>query len=405
MKFYRVGGAIRDELLDLPIKDTDWVVVGARPEEMVALEYVPVGKDFPVFLHPDTKEAYALARTERKRGKGYHGFVFYTETDVTVEDDLRRRDLTINAMARDEKNRLIDPYGGEKDLQARIIRHTSPAFAEDPLRVLRCGRFLARFHSLGFSLAPETLELLREMSASDELETLSPERVWVETAKALDERSPHKFFELLYQCGGLDYWFREVGALFGVPQPVHYHPEIDCGVHTLMVLEQAARLSSRVGTRFAALCHDLGKARTPRKILPSHHGHEERGVPLTRNLCARLCAPKEIEQLALLVCRYHTHPHQVQELRPATILKLLDAFDLWRRPGRFAEFLLVCEADSRGRKGFENEDYAQKEFWSRLIESLQSLDIQAVIAQVPERARAAAVRQARLAKIAELRQA
>ena len=402
MKFYKVGGAVRDELLGLPVQEVDWLVVGARPEEMDALKYTPVGKDFPVFLHPDTKEEYALARTERKKGKGYRGFVFYSATDVTVEDDLRRRDLTINAMARDEQDNLIDPYGGKRDLEKRILRHTSPAFIEDPLRVLRCARFLARFHSLGFCLAEETKTLLRRMTVSNELETLSAERVWIETDKALKTQSPYKFFEVLQECGGLDYWFEEVAALFGVPQPAHYHPEIDCGIHTLMVLEQTALLSPLVTTRFAALCHDLGKAKTPQSILPSHRGHEERGVPLVESLCERLCVPKEVAHLARLVCRYHTHPHIVQELRPATILKLFDAFDLWRRPHFFAELLSVCEGDLRGRKGYEKKEYEQKNLWRELEHTVRSLDISAIIAGIPPPERAQAIRRARLEKIASV---
>ena len=404
MKLYKVGGAVRDGLLGLPIKEVDWLVVGANPDEMIAKHFVPVGKDFPVFLHPDTKEEYALARTERKKGKGYHGFVFYSDKNLSVEDDLRRRDFTINAMALDENNNLIDPYGGKKDLESKVLRHTSPAFVEDPLRVLRCARFLARFHSCGFSVAPETRKLLQRMSKKDELNTLSPERVWVETAKALGEASPDKYFELLEECGALSYWFMEVADLFGIPQPARHHPEIDCGIHTLMVLRQTALLSSNSGSRFAALCHDLGKAQTPASILPSHHGHEERGVPLVRSLCDRLRVPKDIQSFTKLVCRYHTHLYLIKELRPTTILKVFDAFDLWRRPHRFAEFLLIGEADLRGRKGYEEEEYTQKHIWQRLAKELKDLDIKNIIKDIPPTERENAIRNARIKKITELKQ-
>jgi len=403
MEYYQVGGAVRDRILGLATKDRDWVVVGATPQQMIKKGFQPIGKDFPVFLHPDTKEEYALARTERKKGIGYKGFVFYSEPDVSLEEDLRRRDLTINAMAYDTENeRLIDPYGGQKDIRAGILRHTSAAFAEDPLRILRCARFLARFHSYGFSIAPETQQLLSKMTGSKEIETLSAERIWVETAKALGEKSPHKFFELLQSCGGLTYWYKELASLFGVPQPARHHPEIDCGIHTLMVLEQTASVSQELGTRFAALCHDLGKGKTPKKDLPSHHGHEERGVPLVRSLCERLRVPKEIEQLAYLTCRYHTHIHRIRGLKAETILKVFDAFDLWRRPKRFAEFLLVCQSDIRGRLGFEKTVYEQKEIAEQLAEAACKVNIQKAIAGVAEQERAASIRAARLAKIEQL---
>lgn len=403
MKFYEVGGVVRDRLLGLATKDRDWVVVGASPQQMIEKGFQPIGKDFPVFLHPQTKEEYALARTERKKGTGYRGFVFYSEPDVSLEDDLRRRDLSINAMAFDPENqRLIDPYGGQEDIRARILRHTSAAFSEDPLRILRCARFWARFYSYGFKVAAKTQQLLTRMASTKEIETLSAERVWVETAKALEEKSPHKFFELLHHCGGLRHWYKELESLFGIPQPPQHHPEIDCGVHTLMVLEQTALGSQRLTTRFAALCHDLGKGKTPKKMLPSHHGHEERGVPLVESLCRRLRTPKEVGQLARLTCRYHTHIHRIGELKAKTILALFDAFDLWRRPERFSEFLMVCQADMRGRTGFEKMSYEQKDIAMRLAEAAQGVDIQQAIANVVEKDRASAVRSARLAQLEAL---
>ena len=399
MKCYVVGGAVRDGLLGLKVQERDWVVVGARPEDMTAQGFQPIGKNFPVFLHPKTKEEYALARTERKHGIGYRGFVFYSEPDVSLQDDLKRRDLTINAMALDEKDRLIDPWGGKKDLDARILRHTSEAFKEDPLRILRCARFVAKFHSSGFSVAEATLRLLRQMAAANEIKTLSKERVWVETAKALAENSPHKFFQLLADCGALSYWYKEIGDLFGVSQPVKYHPEIDCGAHTLMVLEQTAQASHNPSTRFAALCHDLGKGRTPKKDLPSHHGHEERGVALVDSLCRRLSVPKEIWRMARLTCRYHTHIHRAKELKAETVMKVFDAFDLWRKPERFNEFLFVCQSDLRGRSGFETIDYEQKDLFMKYAAAAASINVRQVIEGVPKEKRADAIRQARIAQI------
>ena len=399
MKCYVVGGAVRDQLLGRKVRERDWVVIGARPEDMTARGFQPIGRDFPVFLHPRTKEEYALARTERKQGIGYRGFAFCSEPDVSLWDDLRRRDLTINAMALDERGALIDPWGGRADLDAGVLRHTSEAFMEDPLRILRCARFLARFHSSGFTVAEGTRRLLRRMAASHEIETLSRERVWVETAKGLMENSPHKFFELLAECDALGYWYRELGQLFGVPQPARHHPEIDCGTHTLMVLEQTAKVSSRLATRFAALCHDLGKGRTSRENLPSHHGHEERGVPLVDALCDRLAAPKEVWRMARLTCRYHTHIHRARQLRAETIMEVFDAFDLWRRPEGFDEFLIVCQSDLRGRRGFESVEYEQKELFMKFAAAARSVDERQVIEGVPPARRAAVIRQARLARI------
>lgn len=356
MKVYQVGGAVRDGLLGLPVKDRDWVVVGATPEEMIALGYKPVGRDFPVFLHPQTNEEYALARTERKVAPGYTGFTFNTTPNVTLEQDLLRRDLTINAMAQDEDGTLIDPYNGRKDLQNRILRHVSDAFVEDPLRVLRVARFNAR---LGFKIAEETVYLMQQITASGELDALVAERVWQETERALREKQPVLFFTLLRDCGALASVFPELDRLFGVPQPENYHPEIDSGVHTMMVLDQACRLSSDPTVRFAALVHDLGKGTTPRDEWPAHRNHETRGVELINGLCDRYRIPKKYRELAVIVSRYHLDCHRVDEMRPGTIVDKLEALDAFRRPDRFEQFLLACEADARGRKGLEDTDYSQ----------------------------------------------
>lgn len=396
-KEYVVGGAVRDKLLNIPIKDKDWVVIGATPEEMLRKDFQPVGKDFPVFLHPHTKDEYALARTEKKQGKGYRGFVFYSSPDVTLEEDLRRRDITINAMAQDEQGNIVDPYGGQQDIKEKIIRHTSPAFVEDPLRVLRVARFAAQFKHLGFSIATETQELLASMT--DELSTLSAERIWVETCKALQCNSPQVFFETLHQANALNYWFPEVECLFGVPQPAKYHPEIDCGIHTMLVLQQATLLTDDLGVRFAALTHDLGKGTTPPDVLPSHHGHEDRGVAEVKKLCNRLLVPKEIAQLAALCCRYHTHVHLCEELRSTTMLKVLDAFDLWRRPHRFANLLLLCKADTRGRTGKEKSKYRRGEYFAKVAEAAQAVKPQEVIAGLSPEQIPTAINQARLKAI------
>lgn len=380
MKTYLVGGAVRDRLLGLPVTEHDYVVVGATPAEMTALGYKPVGKDFPVFLHPDTKDEYALARTERKTARGYHGFEFHTAPDVTLEDDLRRRDLTINAMAEDEQGNLVDPYHGQRDLTARLLRHVSPAFAEDPVRVLRVARFAARFAPLGFKLADETLALMRELSESGEVDALVAERVWQETVKALQTRTPSVYFLTLRECGALKRIFPELDRLFGVPQPEKWHPEIDTGVHVMMVLDQAARLSDDLGVRFAALTHDLGKGTTPADILPHHYGHEERSVKLVEALSERIRVPRELRELAVIVARHHGLVHKVEELRPDTILKLLESVDAFRRPERFELFLLACEADHRGRTGLEDTpfpqaDYLRKAFAAANAVSVQSLNI------------------------------
>lgn len=360
MQTYLVGGAVRDKLLGRPVVDHDHVVVGAMPEELLALGYRPVGKDFPVFLHPRTGEEYALARTERKTGRGYHGFVFQADATVTLEQDLARRDLTINAIAADEHGVLTDPYDGVRDIEARVLRHVSPAFVEDPVRVLRVARFAARFASLGFTVAGETMALMRQMVADGEVDHLVPERVWAETRKALGESQPSAFLRVLRECGALAVLFPEIDALYGVPQRAEFHPEIDCGVHVEMVLDAAARIAPGndvVG--FCALTHDLGKALTPAGELPRHVGHEHRGLAPLRALNARLKVPTEHAALAELVCREHLNAHRAFELKPATVLKLLSALDALRRPARLDAFLAACEADKRGRLGHENDEYPQ----------------------------------------------
>jgi len=349
MKTYLVGGAVRDRLLGRPVTEHDYVVVGATPDDLVALGLRPVGKDFPVFLHPRTGEQYALARTERKTGPGYHGFETRFAPDVTLEEDLARRDLTINAMASDDDGNVIDPYGGRRDLEARLLRHVSPAFVEDPLRVLRVARFASRFAGLGFTVAPATLELMRSIAASGELTALVPERVWVETERALGEQQPAVYFEVLRACGALEVVFPEIAALFGVPQPENWHPEIDTGLHTMQVLEVAAQMSRDTTVRFAALVHDLGKGLTPRAEWPSHVGHEAAGAALIEKLCARLRTPNDHRELAVLVARHHAKVHRVAELRPGTLLDLLEQTDAFRRGERFERMLVACEADARGR--------------------------------------------------------
>ena len=349
MKIYLVGGAVRDRLLGRPVSERDFVVVGATPDELVAQGFRPVGKDFPVFLHPRTGEQYALARTERKTGPGYYGFATRFSPDVTLEEDLVRRDLTVNAMAEDEHGAIVDPHGGRRDLEARVLRHVSDAFVEDPLRVLRVARFATRFAPLGFTVAPETLDLMRRIVASGEVASLVPERIWVETERALGEANPVVYFEVLRACGALDAVFPEIAALFGVPQPPKWHPEIDTGVHTLQVLDVAAELATDTTVRFAALVHDVGKGLTPPEQWPRHIGHEEAGARLIERMCARLKVPNEHRELAVLVARHHALVHRAAELRPGTVLELLEATDAFRRPERFDRMLVACEADARGR--------------------------------------------------------
>ena len=362
MKVYLVGGAVRDALLGYPSSENDWVVVGATPADLLAQGFQQVGKDFPVFLHPDTRDEYALARTERKRGHGYTGFAVHCDPAVTLEQDLLRRDLTINAMARSPDGDIIDPYGGQRDLAAKVLRHVSDAFVEDPLRVLRTARFAARYAHLGFSVAPETLALMAEIVDQDELAHLPAERIWVEMERALGERDPQVFVQVLRDCGALARLLPELEALFGVPQTEKYHPEIDTGVHTLMALQQAALLTPATDVRFALLLHDLGKGTTPRAEWPRHIAHERRGLKLVEQVCQRLKAPGQHRELALKVCEYHTHCHRALELRGKTLLKLLNATDALRRPERFEAFLLACEADARGRKGLEQRDYPQADY-------------------------------------------
>jgi tRNA nucleotidyltransferase (CCA-adding enzyme) len=359
MRVYLVGGAVRDRLLGLPVRERDWVVVGAEPGELERAGYLSVGREFPVFLHPQTHEEYALARLERKTGPGYRGFSTQSSPDVTLEDDLKRRDLTINAMAESDGGELIDPYGGQADLAARVLRHVSEAFTEDPVRILRAARFAARFADLGFRVADETLALMQRMTAAGEVSALVPERVWQETERALGEADPEIYFETLRRCGALAVIFPEIDALFGVPQPPRWHPEVDTGVHAMLALRYAARAGASTAVRFAALTHDLGKARTPRERWPSHHGHEEAGVPLIEALAARLKVPGAYRDLAVLAAQTHTLVHRALELKAATVLKLLEDADALRRPERFAELLAVCEADARGRTGLEAEPYPQ----------------------------------------------
>lgn len=400
MKIYQVGGAVRDKLLKQPVTDRDWVVVGGTPEAMEKLGYKPVGKDFPVFLHPVTHEEYALARTERKSGKGYKGFTIHAAPDVSLEDDLARRDLTINAMAEDENGNLIDPFGGVRDLEARILRHVTPAFAEDPLRVLRVARFAAR---LDFRIAAETLALMQQISASGELEVLAPERIWTETERALAEKYPARFIAVLRECHALQTLFPEIDRLFGVPQPEQHHPEIDTGVHTLLVLQQAARLTPDPQVRFAALVHDLGKGETPEHDWPKHPGHEKAGVLLVEELCRRYRVPNVYRELAVLVTCYHRDCYRITEMRPETLVEKLEALDAFRRPERFEQFLLACEADTRGRKGFEDRDFPQADYFRRALQTTANIDIRPLIAQgLQGEAMAAAIRAQRIAALKQM---
>lgn len=381
MQIFLVGGAVRDKLLGLEVKDRDWVVVGSTPEEMQADGYKAVGKDFPVFLHPDTKEEYALARTERKSGQGYKGFTFHTSKEVTLEEDLIRRDLTINAIAEDEHGNIIDPYNGKADIENKMLRHVSQAFIEDPLRVLRVARFAARF---GFKVAPETMRLMKEISISGELKTLSMERVWQETERALGEKYPGRFLLVLRACGALQQLFPEIEALFGIPQPKEHHPEIDTGIHTLMTLNQCARLTNDKRIRFAAMVHDLGKATSPKDKLPTHHGHEERGVKIIQKLCDRIKVPNQYRDLAIQVSRHHLDCHRVEEMKASTIVKKLEQMDAFRQTERFEHFLIACEADARGRTGFEDRDYPQREYFMHLFNAANNIDTKAIAANYSE---------------------
>ncbi|ELY5207959.1 multifunctional CCA addition/repair protein [Vibrio cholerae] len=380
MQIYLVGGAVRDQLLQLPVYDRDWVVVGSSPQAMLAAGFQAVGKDFPVFLHPNSKEEHALARTERKTGVGYTGFACHYAPDVTLEDDLLRRDLTINAMAQDNSGQLIDPYGGQRDLAAKVLRHVSPAFVEDPLRVLRVARFAAKLHHLGFTVAEETMQLMAKIAQSGELQHLTAERVWQEWHKSLSTHHPEVFLQVLRDCGALEVVLPEIDRLFGVPQPEKWHPEIDTGIHTLMVAKQAAQLSDSLLVRFAAQVHDLGKGVTPPSEWPSHKLHCHTGLKIIESLCERIRVPNEFRDLALAVCAQHSNIHRADELKPATKLKVLGLLDVWRKPERLEQVLLCCEADHRGRLGLESEPYPQREIFLRAYQAALGVAVQAVIA-------------------------
>ena len=382
MQVYLVGGAVRDQLLRHPYHEKDYVVVGATPEQMLALGYQPVGKDFPVFLHPKTKDEYALARTERKSGHGYHGFEFYTDVAVTLEQDLIRRDLTINAIAMDEAGNIYDPYGGQLDLENRLLRHVSDAFVEDPLRVLRIARFAARYKALGFKIADETLALMTELASSGELQALTPERVWKETSRALMEDHADEYFEVLRACGALKVLFPEIDALFGVPQRPEYHPEIDCGIHTMMSLQQACKGQYSLDVRFAVLVHDLGKALTPAEELPRHIMHEERGIKPVTEVCDRMRVPTYTKQLALAVCKEHLKCHQALTLKPGTLWRLLQRLDVLRRPERVEAFVQACECDARGRLGLEDREYPQAKYVLNVVQVVRNIKAQDLPADI-----------------------
>jgi tRNA nucleotidyltransferase (CCA-adding enzyme) len=401
MKIYSVGGAVRDELLGLPVKDRDWVVVGATPGDMVRHGYRPVGRDFPVFLHPETNEEYALARTERKTAPGYGGFVFHTDPGVTLEEDLRRRDLTINAMARGEDGELVDLHNGQADLAAKVLRHVSPAFAEDPVRILRVARFAARFAD--FTVAPETMALMRQMVDNGEVDALVSERVWQELVKGLLEQTPSRMLSVLHECGALARILPEVDGLYGVPQHADYHPEVDTGIHMEMVLDMAARLDASLPVRFAALTHDIGKSVTPAELLPSHHGHGAASARLLEPLCARLRVPSECRDLALLVARYHGEIHRVAALPPETIVTIIEHADGVRRPDRFVQALLACECDSRGRSGHADDDYPQAQIFLAALTAVRAVDAGAIAKACSEPAQIAQrVHEARVAAVAAL---
>ena len=389
-----MGGAVRDKLLGKLGKDRDWVVVGSTPQEMENQNFKAVGKDFPVFLHPESKEEYALARTERKSGKGYKSFTFHTSIDITLEEDLARRDLTINAIAEDNAGNIIDPFNGGQDIKDNILRHVSPAFIEDPLRLLRVARFAARF---GFRIAPETIALMNKISASGELDTLAPERVWNELEQAMGETYPSRFILALRACHALGILFPEIEQLFGIPQPVTHHPEIDTGIHTLMSLNQASRLSKDPQIRFATLVHDLGKGTTTKDKLPSHHGHEERGIKLIEALCKRYRTPNQFRELAIQVSRHHLSCHRIEEMRSKTILEKLGSMDAFRRPERFEKFLICCEADARGRTGFEDRAYPQADIFRKALNAANKINTENIKQQGLEgKAIAEAIRNERI---------
>ncbi|WP_343814846.1 multifunctional CCA addition/repair protein [Colwellia asteriadis] len=381
MNTYLVGGAVRDKLLERPIKDRDYLVVGASIEQMLTLGYQQVGNDFPVFLHPETKEEYALARTERKESQGYTGFSCYFAPDVTIEQDLQRRDLTVNAMAMDKAGHIIDPYHGQRDLNDRVLRHVSDAFIEDPLRVLRVARFAARYHSYDFTIANETLELMTKISLSGELTALTPERIWQEMQRSLTEDHPEIFFNVLHQCKALAVLWPELDVLWGVPNPAQWHPEICSGIHTMMVVQQAVLLSPKTSVRFAALCHDLGKGITPAEQWPSHRGHEKSGLPLVEKICRQLKVPTHYKQLALKVCEHHLHCHKAFELRASTLLRIFNQLDVWRKPEEFDDFILACKADFLGRLGFEDKAYPQEEYLKQAMLAAKNINAKVFVEQ------------------------
>lgn len=401
MQVYLVGGAVRDEQLGISHKERDWCVVGATPDELREKGYQQVGKDFPVFLHPKTREEYALARTERKTAPGYHGFAFDFSPDVTIEDDLSRRDLTINAIAKDDDGNLIDPHGGVLDIKNRTLRHVSDAFGEDPVRILRVAKFAARFSRLGFAIAGETMALMRRMVKDREVDALVSDRVWKETEEALRGTNSRVYFEVLRSCGALERLFPEVDCLFGIPQPERWHPEIDTGLHTMMVLDQAELVSEDLEVRFAALAHDLGKGTTPIEDLPSHPGHETRGARLIREMAKRLPVPNSCRDLGVIVAEFHTHCHRALELRDKTILKVLEKTDAFRRPERFELFLLACEADARGRGGLENRSYRQADLLRGAFAAAAAVDSGAIAKQHEGPKIPAAIRNARQHAIRE----
>lgn len=380
MKIYRVGGAVRDKLLNMPVKEQDWVVVGASIAEMIKKGFKPVGKDFPVFLHPVTHDEYALARTERKTGRGYKGFVFHASKEVTLAEDLKRRDLTINAMAEDTEGRIIDLFHGREDLKQRLLRHVSPAFIEDPVRILRVARFASRLGR--FRVAKETNQLMQAMVKNNEVEHLVPERVWQEFCRALEEPYPWRFIEVLKRCGALKIIFPELAELFNIPESEKWHPEKNSGLHTLLALKQAVKLTPDPTVRFAVLVHDLGKLKSPKETLPKHHGHCEGGVCLVKDFCRKWRVPRAYQDLAVLVTRYHMHLHKLEELTPSTIVKLLQSLDPFRRPQRFEQFLLACKADAKGRKGLENNAYPQADLLREMYERCAAVDVKAILAKL-----------------------
>ncbi len=381
MEKYLVGGCVRDELLGLSVQDHDWVVVGATPMQMLAQGYQQVGKDFPVFLHPDTHEEYALARTERKTGQGYYNFECNYDPKVTLEEDLARRDLTINAIAKSEDQQIIDPYNGQRDLQLKILRHVSPAFVEDPVRILRVARFMARFAPLGFTVAPETMQLMQHMVQIGEVDALVPERVWQEMLRALQEEAPQYFFTTLRECGALARIFPQLDCLWGIPQKAQYHPEIDTGVHVMMALQQAVKLSPKPEVRFAVLCHDLGKGLTPKDDWPSHKMHEELGVKPIQEWCKQYRVPNEFRDLAIKVARYHLLAHRAVELRPETMAKLFQNLDAYRKPTILEDYLLACQADATGRLGMENDPFPSGDLIRNAFAAANNIEVQPLIAK------------------------